>query len=214
MTNFVKNYIKMPSSYAKYKFDDLDTLSIVTERSAVLPLVIETLMPSEQLTRILTFNQRLPLGTEKAKSELLITPILNELCERNAESFTYFSGYNFDVDKSLGLKGRCDYLLTKNFKAARIDAPLFCIVEAKNDDVDNENSLAQCIAEMYAAQLFNIKKNNSIPVMYGAVSTGFEWLFLTLEDKQVKIDLRRFYLNRLDELLGAIQIVIGKGMGK
>ncbi len=199
----------MPVSYSKYKLDDLDALNLLTERETLFPSVITPLIPSELLMSVLTFNQSLPLGTEKAKSELLITPILNELCQRNPDSFTYFSGYNFDVDKSLGLKGRCDYLFSKNYKAVRIDAPLFFIVEAKNDDVNNENSLAQCIAEMYAAQLFNQKKHNdSIKFIYGAVSTGFEWIFLKLENTKINIDTRRYYLNRLEELLGVLQVII------
>ena len=199
----------MPISYSKYKFNDLDDLNIITEREKLFSEAVTPFIPSELLMNVLTFNQSLPLGTEKAKSELLITPILNELCQRNPESFTYFSGYNFDVDKTLGLKGRCDYLFSNNYKAARIDAPLFCIVEAKNDDVNNENSLAQCIAEMYAAQLFNQKKHNdSIKFIYGAVSTGFEWIFLKLEYSKINIDTRRYYLNKIEELLGVLQFII------
>lgn len=202
----------MPVSYSKYTFNDLDALHLITERGSILPPIIEPFFPSEQLKNILAFNLGLPLGTEKAKSELLITPILNELCQRNPETFTYFSGYNFDVEKSLGLKGRCDYLLSKNYKAARIESPLFCIVEAKNDDVDNGDSIAQCIAEMYAAQLFNQRKNNETKVMYGAVSTGFDWIFLELSGLKVKIDPRRFYLNGLEMLLGALQTIILKSI--
>jgi hypothetical protein len=198
----------MPASYSKYRFDDLDALNLLTQREALFTHEITPFVPSELLMSVLTFNQSLPLGTEKAKSELLITPILNELCQRNPNTFTYFSGYNFDVDKALGLKGRCDYLLSKNFKAARIDAPLFCIVEAKNDDVDNENSLAQCIAEMYAAQVFNIKKHNEIKIIYGAVSTGFEWNFLQLENAKLSIDTHRYYLNKIEELLGVLQFIV------
>lgn len=198
----------MPVSYSKYTYEDLDKLKITTEKEDILPQIIEPMLPSEMLQQILAFNQKLPLGTEKAKSELLITPILNELCQRNVNVFTYFSGYIFNVDKKLGLNGRCDYLLSRNYKALRIDAPLFCIVEAKNDDVDNDNSQAQCIAEMYAAQLFNQKKNNEIKTVFGAVSTGFEWIFLKLEGTTVQIDPRRFYLNRLDELLGVLQFIV------
>jgi hypothetical protein len=198
----------MPVSYSKYTYDALDLLNITTEREDILPAVITPILPSEMLRQTLAFNLKMPLGTEKAKSELLITPILNELCQRNKNSFIYFSGYNFNVDKKLGLNGRCDYLLSKNYKATRIDSPLFCIVEAKNDDVDNENSQAQCVAEMYAAQLFNAKKQNEIKTVYGAVSTGFEWTFLQIEGKNAKIDTRRFYLNQVEELLGALQFIV------
>ena len=47
-------------------------------------------------------------------------------------------------------------------------APVVTLVEAKNENINN--GLVQCVAEMYAAQLFNQREQNSIIAIYGAVS--------------------------------------------
>ncbi|MEM9214270.1 MAG: hypothetical protein AAGD25_07970 [Cyanobacteria bacterium P01_F01_bin.150] len=49
----------------------------------------------------------------------------------------------------------------------------------------NENiilGLGQCIAEMYAAQLFNQQENHHLPYIYGDVTTGDNWKFLMLQN--------------------------------
>ena len=58
---------------------------------------------------------------------------------------------------------------------------------AKNENI--KGGLAQCIAEMYAAQLFNKKENINLTI-YGAVTSGTIWQFLILEGDLVCIDLR------------------------
>ena len=56
--------------------------------------------------------QEIPLyNRKKAKSELLIMPILKEI-RRNNKFFNIFLGYNFDVNGSVGLNSFCDYLLS------------------------------------------------------------------------------------------------------
>jgi hypothetical protein len=126
------------------------------------------------------------LGTEKAKSEFIIVPILKELRKHNFNRFSAFSGYEFNVDSEQGLTGYCDFIFSADAKRGEITSPVFCLVEAKNDNV--EKGLAQCGAEMYAAQIYNKRENNSQKVIYGAVSTAFSWAFLKLEDKNLYID--------------------------
>ena len=67
-----------------------------------------------------------------------------------------------------------------------IVAPVITIVEAKNESI--RSGLGQCIAEMVAAQLFNEQKGQLIPTIYGAVTTGSLWRFLTLEGTIAHID--------------------------
>ncbi len=57
---------------------------------------------TDWLQTTLSKNLKRPLASEKAKSEHIIAPILSDLQDRNP-SFTYFNGYNFEVDKKLGL---------------------------------------------------------------------------------------------------------------
>ncbi|GCL35647.1 MAG: hypothetical protein ACKO9I_12000 [Sphaerospermopsis kisseleviana] len=51
-----------------------------------------------------------------------------------------------------------------------INAPVILVVEAKNENI--KGGLGQCIAEMYAAKLFNEREENEITEIYGVVTTG------------------------------------------
>lgn len=193
------------SSYSHFTNDDLASLNLQLNSKTFLFDVAE-IQPSDWLKQAIDFNLRIPMATEKAKSELLVVPILHEMRRRNNESFTFFSGYNFDVDKSRGLKGHCDFLLTLDQFSLVINEPVFAIVEAKNGEI--EPGIAQCAAQMLAARLFNEKKGHSTPVIFGAVTTGHSWLFLKLEGDIVYSNTRYFTINQLAELLGAIQFVL------
>ncbi|MCU0342087.1 MAG: hypothetical protein MUE30_19630 [Spirosomaceae bacterium] len=195
----------MVKSYSKFTAKDLAKLDIKIIKKAFLGNP-KAIVPSDWLTKTLEINLRLPLSSEKAKCELIITPILGEMIERNQYAFTYFSGYNFDVDKSLGLHGRCDYLLSLEPNSFSISAPIFSIVEAKNDNLDV--GVPQCVAEMYAAQLYNGQQNRSIKTIYGAVSFGLAWQFLQMEGKTAWLDPTIFYINDLPKIIGVLQSLI------
>ena len=200
----------MATSYSGFTYEDLETLNIKVERKRFLPELITPIQPTDWLTMTLKKNMNLPLASEKAKSEHIIAPILTEMVEQNNQAFTYFSGYTFDVDKSKGLKGRCDFILSNDPLAPRISAPVFTIVEAKNDNLDI--GVPQCIAQMYAASIFNRKRNHPVPVIYGAVSFGFEWQFLQLTDDTLALlDPTIYYQIQLPQLLGALQHIIDLG---
>ena len=199
----------MATSYLSFTYEDLDALNIKVERKRFLPDNIADVMPSEWLKTTLKKNLNLPMASEKAKSEHIIAPILTEMVELNHQSFTYFSGYTFDVDKSKGLKGRCDFMLTGDPLSPRISAPVFSIVEAKNDNLDV--GVPQCIAQMYAALLFNQKRNHPISTIYGAVSFGLEWQFLQLIDaNNALLDPTIYYQIQLPQLLGVLQHIIDR----
>ena len=163
-------------------------------------------MPSERLLIELREAGEMPLFSEKAKSELIITPILNELVLRNDERITFFSGYNFDVDKKQGLKGHVDFMLSHESQLPYIEAPTFCIVEAKNDNLDS--GIPQCIAEMYAAQLFNHRRARTQEVIYGTVTSGMAWQFMKLTGSNIVLDSEIYYLSQLPHLIGILQIIV------
>jgi hypothetical protein len=196
----------MKKSYSHYDYPDLKELAIDVV-STKLFTSITLLQPSDLLLQILSINQQLPLQSEKAKSALLITPILNELWQRNPKVFTYFSGYQFNVDTTRGLKGFCDYILCKKYNAVFIESPLCAVVEAKHNQ-DLLDAVPQCAAEMYAAQLFNEQQGNNIQNIYGIVTTGYDWLFLKLTNQTLFVDNERYFLNNLAELLGCWQQII------
>jgi hypothetical protein len=167
---------------------------------------LNKVIPSERLQMDVDEGLLMPVFSEKAKSELLITPIFREIRRTNHNKFTFFSGFSFDVDYQRELNGICDFLLTRKPDAIEINDPVFCLVEAKNRTI--EEGFGQCAAEMYAASLFNKEYGITLPVVYGCVTNAFEWVFLKLENELVIIDNHRYSINDLPELLGALQNII------
>lgn len=197
----------MRKSYSYFQYEDIKALGIEII-SQKLFARIEPVAPTALLLQLLEINQQLPLQSEKAKSELLISPVLNEVWLKNKNKFTYFSGYQFNVDSKRGLKGFCDFILSKKHNAVFIESPVCAIVEAKHNQ-DLLDAVPQCAAEMYAAQLFNQRHDNEIDVIYGIVTTGYDWLFLKLEKNELYVDTERYFLKNIDELLGIWQCLIG-----
>ncbi|WP_321161611.1 hypothetical protein [Lyngbya sp. CCAP 1446/10] len=52
----------------------------------------------------------LEINSDKARSELIIAPILVEIKKRLPERMSLFSGREFNVDPARGLSGYCDFL--------------------------------------------------------------------------------------------------------
>lgn len=156
---------------------------------------------SAYLAETLAYNVPLAISnnTEKARSELIISPILIE-ARKHQEQFNFFSGTKFDVDESKGLNGFCDFIVSSSEERLYITAPVFMLVEAKNENING--GFGQCIAEMVAAQIFNNQENNSIKTIWGAVTSGTNWQFLKLENNAVEIDLSQYYLHDIEKILG------------
>lgn len=55
---------------------------------------------------------------------------------------------------------------------------------------------------MIAAQLFNQKAGNDIELIYGVITTGTNWKFLTLEGNTVFIDSIEYYIKEIEKILG------------
>jgi len=192
-------------SYSDYTLTALQEVCGIDNAKQDLALCQVLIPPSELLQQILQRNKIVPVNSEKARSELLITPVLVEWMSRNPKKLQYFSGNTFDVLPEKALKGRCDFLFTKHF-SLNIVAPVVAMFEAKDDNVDNW--YGPCGAEMYAARIFNEQKNEPYRIIYGAVTDGYEWVFLRLEENLLLIDSERYYLQDLPRLLGALQTII------
>ena len=164
--------------------------------------------PSALLTAVLERNMpfALAMGTEKAKSELIVSQVLVELCVHFDNRVSLFSGIDFNVDASKELTGVCGFLVSLSPEAFELEAPVIALVEAKNSDV--KLGVAQCAAEMVAAQRFNAEHGNSILRVYGAITSGTDWLFLKLEGKTLHIDMRIYTLERCDRLLGILASMV------
>ena len=112
---------------------------------------IEPVDPSQLLMDVLA--RKLPLataiGTEKAKSEMIVADVLVELREQLECRISLFSGIDFNVDPENGLTGVCDFVVSLSPRQFSLKAPVVVLVEAKNDNL--EIGLGQCVAEMVAA---------------------------------------------------------------
>ncbi len=159
---------------------------------------------SDFLTRMLAENIPLAvaISTEKARSELIIVPVLLETRRQVLRRVSLFSGIEFNVDQSRGLNGICDYLMSLSPEQLTIEAPVVAIVEAKNDNI--KSGLGQCMAEMVAARLFNQRKGRELPRVYGVVTTGSLWKFLRLEGNVVSLDLRDYPISELGRVVGIL----------
>ena len=186
------------------------TFQLETIRRRGIFADIEPVAPSEHLTAAL--ERKLPfavaMGTEKAKSELIVADILVELCLHFADRVSLFSGIDFNVDATNGLTGVCDFLVSLSPQAFEVEAPAIILVEAKRDSLTD--GLGQCVAEMVAAQRFNADAGNDIPCVYGATTSGTEWFFLKLEGQTLSIDMTVYQLVQCDKILGILASMVSQ----
>jgi hypothetical protein len=164
--------------------------------------------PSQWLADLL--KQTIPfataVGTEKARSEFIIAPLLFELLQSLHNEISLFSGRDFTVAPELGLNGICDFMITRSQDEISIKAPAIVIIEAKKGELDV--GWGQCAAEMVAAQRFNLENDSVVPNIYGSVTTGTRWQFLQLAGQQLTIDLVEYSLEPLDRMLGILQWMV------
>lgn len=177
---------------------------IVTDETQDIFAETTPIHPSDLLSLIL--KDQLPLAgainTEKARSELVIMPILMEVRRILNNKISIFSGSSFEVDPTQGLDGRCDFILSRSLEQYYIASPVLTIVEAKNESIPS--GLGQCIATMIAARLFNQREGNPTDILYGAVTTGTDWKFLKLEGQIASIDINDYYIKELGKILAIL----------
>jgi hypothetical protein len=192
-------------SYSQFRLEDIeDKLQLtIQECQTLVPKIIPCCI-SDRLQLILDYNLPLALeiGTEKARSEMIIAPILIELKRTLETKISLFSGREFNVDPEQGLVGFCDFLISRSSSQLIIKSPVMVIVEAKNDNI--QSGLGQCIAEMYASQIFNHRQGNTVHSIYGSVTTGTNWKFLKLTDRMLEIDIHEYFLNDLETIFGLL----------
>ncbi|RZJ90028.1 MAG: hypothetical protein EOO60_09405, partial [Hymenobacter sp.] len=162
--------------------------------------------PSDWLQRSLKIGQEVGFNSEKSRSERLVTPVLLELCERNDRAFSIYSGMSLDIDPAQGLRGECDFICSFSHIQDFITAPIFCIAEAKKQDL--EQGTIQCSAQLVGARKLNDLEGNSPATLYGCSTTGIEWRFLKYEGNEIILDKKRYLISELAELLGALQTIL------
>jgi hypothetical protein len=195
-------------AYRNFQFIDLKNKFGVEQTRAKLFDNIIGVAPSERLKSAFDILKDLSLTTEKALSEAIVFPILTEIKIRNRDKIQLFSGESVNSDRQNGLSGECDFIFAKAPGSFELMAPIISITEAKNGEADNPRSLAQTSAQLIGARLFNQQRNTPTEVLFGACTSGYDWIFLKLEGSKVIIDTERYVLNDINQLLGVLQHII------
>lgn len=196
-------------SYSEFTIKDIrNKLHLKIIEEVELFLNVQPVKPSSLLLDILTENIPLALriDTEKARSEMIVAPVLIELRKLFNRQISLFSGTEFNVDKSQGLNGTCDFIISHSPEQLSVTVPIATMVEAKNDNI--KLGIPQCIAEMVAAQMFNQQENNHIPFIYGVVTTGSIWKFLKLTGSNVYLNPKEHFIENLELLFGILSQII------
>ncbi len=196
------NNFTLESVVTKFELEKTESIGIFSE--------MEPITPSDYLTTGLA--KKVPLaaaiGTEKARSELIVADVLVELCEKFDYRISFFSGIDFNVDSENDLTGVCDFLISLSPGQLFLEEPVIALVEAKNTDM--KLGLGQCVAEMIAAQRFNQEKGNDIPCIYGATTTGVDWQFLKLIENNLHIDIDIYPIRQSDRILGILSSMVNQ----
>jgi hypothetical protein len=191
-------------AYAEFTFQKLETdLQLLIEEADLYATIIPVEI-SSLLADILkeTVPLALAINTEKARSELIIAPVLVELRKIFKHQVSLFSGIEFNVDPQKGLTGVCDFIISASPKQILVTAPIINIVEAKNENI--KSGIPQCVAEMYAAQLFNQGRGIEVPYIYGVVTTGSSWKFMQLQENLVVIDSVEYFIDNIGKIMGIL----------
>jgi len=162
--------------------------------------------PSNWLKECLELTNHVSLLSEKAKSEIIVTPILMELIKRNNFQISVFSGISFDVNENENLTGECDFIISLKGATYSVESPVITLVEAKDDDISL--GIPQCIAQMVAARQFNQNEGKPVDVIYGCVTTGSDWQFLKLTNSEILINTDLLFIKELNNLLGVWQNIV------
>lgn len=158
-------------------------------------------------------NEMVPLGltigTQKARSEMIIVPILVEARRLIQRRVSLFSGIEFDVAPEQGLNGMSDFIFSKSPEQLMLTSPSLVIVGSQKEDVNA--AIPSCIAQMVAARIFNEREETNLKIIYGAVTAGSIWKFLKLENQTVFVDRTEYYLPQTGRILGILSYIFHEG---
>ncbi|RKZ74222.1 MAG: hypothetical protein DRQ57_11785 [Gammaproteobacteria bacterium] len=158
-----------------------DELGIVIKDENRLYTQTEPVKLSQLFVEIMkmAFDLAIKIDTEMARQSFIVDNVLIEL--KRQVGISFFVGNTFNVDSSKGLTGNPDAIISHSDNQLYVTSPVVVLVEAKKSDIGSGYAL--CIAEMEAARIFNEKKGNDIPIIYGVVTDGAIWRFISLHFK-------------------------------
>ncbi len=194
-------------AFSNFHYPDVLATFSLREDSADLFAEAPSLAPSEPLRGVMPTNRELAslMNSEKARSELLVAPLLSELWGRFPRRLNMHSGVEFLADPEAELTGFVDFIVCRGPQLPRISPPVLVAFEAKRDSIID--GYGQCIAAMVGAQRYNRRAGLSIDPLYGCVTTGSVWKFLRLSGTLVTFDGPEYNQQQLDRLLGILAFI-------
>jgi len=155
-------------------------------------------------TMKMAYIKAIRINTESSRQALIVDHVLMELNQH--VNISFFLENTFNVDSSKGLTGNPDGIISSSDNQLYITSPVAVLVEAKKSDLGS--GLAQCIAEMEAARIFNEKEGNNIPTVYGVVTDGALWQFLSLKDNIATIDSYLYHFGNGSQIVGILKFFL------
>ncbi len=140
------------------------------------------------------------IGTDKARSEFIIAPVLAEVRKMLKNKISLFSGINLNVNQGRGLSGLCDFILSPCEQQLELTMPVLTVVAAKNENINA--GIPQCMAEMIGSRIFNAREGNGIKYVFGCVTTGTVWKFLKYNKGTIFVDIDDYYIREVNKILG------------
>ena len=196
-------------SYEEFTLEQITSdFGLTIEENVELFAATHNLQLDEYFLKYLHNNIPLAvaIATEKAKSEMIVAPILIELRRMLNNQIGLFSGVKFNVDSTRGLNGFCDFLVSRDRQQSFIKSPVTTIVEAKNDNL--KSGYAQCMAEMVAVRIFNERDGKEMEDIFGVVTNGNQWKFLKLNRNVIYIDLSDYYIINPEKIMGILMSTV------
>lgn len=193
-------------AYADFTLESVRTQFQLTFHRDTLFANVQPIAVPQWLADMLARGLSLPLVSEKARSELIVTPILLAVRELSNHQISILSGQRLDVDAVAGLVGECDFILSRSEPLPLVQSPILSLIEAKRGEI--ELGLGQCTAQMIGALRFNQREQNPIQTVYGCVTNGEIWQFLSLTDTTLTIDRDRFFLTNPEQILGVFHQIV------
>ena len=192
-------------AYSNFTLREVKRQFGLVEQREPLFTNVAAMEPGKWLLETLELTHDAALISEKERSEMLVVPVLIELRRQHNKSISMYSGAFLDVDSSRGLNGECDFIMARGPQTYTLEAPIFCVVEAKKNDV--EGALGQCVAQLIGARLYNQQDGQPADELFGCVTTGLEWKFLHLTGSVIRIDLDFYFINEIAQLLGVLNAI-------
>ena len=152
-------------------------------------------------TMQMAYTRAIRINTESARQALIVDHVLMELNQH--VNISFFLENTFNIDSSKGLTGNPDGIISYSDNQLYITSPVVVLVEAKKSDLGS--GFAQCIAEMEAARIFNEKEDNNISTVYGVVTDGALWQFLSLKDNIATVDSYLYHFGDGSQIVGILK---------